>query len=172
MLVNLLAAWCSLATVMAGQLDVAVVQFPEEKTPAELENALAKMDLFEMTNADRTRTAHSYLKGGYVLFAQRLSASPGSTFSTFTQLKNASGDLEGHMSAGTISVSISLMEGVKAGLRTFQKKVYTGSGPLPPGSPHVLGVRQIKGRSPNVLKGQTKMESHFLTTVVLAQYTN
>jgi hypothetical protein len=76
------------------------------------------------------------------------------------------------MSAGTISVSISLMEGVKAGLRTFQKKVYTGSGPLPPGSPHVLGVRQIKGRSPNVLKGQTKMESYFLTTVVLAQYTN
>jgi hypothetical protein len=87
MLVNLLAAWCSLATVMAGQLDVAVVQFPEEKTPAELENALAKMDLFEMTNAARTRTAHSYLKGGYVLFAQRLFASPGSTFSTFTRLK-------------------------------------------------------------------------------------
>jgi hypothetical protein len=34
----------------------------------------------------------------------------------------------------------------------------------------VLGVRQIKGRSPSVVKGQTKMESYFLTIVVLAQY--
>jgi hypothetical protein len=170
MLVNLLAACYSLAAVTAGQLDVAVVQFPEEKTPVELEKALARVDLFEMTNADRTRTTHPYLKGGDVLFAQRLSASPGSSFSTLTRLRNASGDLEGHMSGGTISVSISLMEGVKVGLRTFRKKVYTGSGPLSPGSPHVLGVRQIKGRSPNVVKGQTKMESYFLTTVVLAQY--
>ena len=172
MLVNLLAAWCSLATVTAGQLDVAVVQFPEEKTPAELENALAKMDLFEMTNADRTRTAHSYLKGGHVLFAQRLFALPGSQFSTSTRLKNSSADVEVNLGAGTISVAISLMEGVKAGLRSFQKKVYTGSGPLPPGSPHVLGVRQLKGRFPNVVKGQTKMESYFLTTVVLGQYTH
>jgi hypothetical protein len=169
-LVNLLTGCYCLATVMAGQLDVAVVQFPEEKTPAELEKALAKVDLFELTNADRTRTAHAYLKGGYVLFAQRLPASPGSSFSTLTRLKNASGDLEGHMSTGTISVSVSLMEGVKEGLRTFQKKVYTGSGPLRPGSPHVLGVRQIKGHAPNVVKGQTKMERYFLTTVVLAQY--
>ena len=64
------------------------------------------------------------------------------------------------------------MEGVKAGLRSFQKKVYTGSGPLPPGSPDAPGVRQLKGRFPNVAKGQTKMESYFLTTVVLGQYTH
>lgn len=170
MLVNLLAVYSSLATLTAGQLDVAVVQFPEEKAPAELERALANVDLFEMTYADRTRTTHPYLKGGSVLFAQRLSALPGSRFSTLTRLKNASADIGGHLGADAISVSISLMEGVKAGLRTFQKKVYTGSGPLPPGSPHVLAVRQIRGRSPNVVKGQTKMESYFLTTVVLAQY--
>ena len=64
------------------------------------------------------------------------------------------------------------MEGVKGGLRSFQKKVYTGSGPLPPGSPHVLGVRQLKGRFPNVVKDQTRMQSYFLTTVVLGQYTH
>ena len=107
-----------------------------------------------------------------MLFAQRLFALPGSQSSTSTRLKNSSADVEVNLGAGTISVAISLMEGVKAGLRSFQKKVYTGSGPLPPGSPHVLGVRQLKGRFPNVVKGQTKMESYFLTTVVLGQYTH
>jgi len=169
-LVNFIAACSGLATLIAGRLDVAVIQFPEEKAPTELESALAKVDLFEMTNADRTRTTHPYLKGGYVLFAQRFPASLGSSFSTVTRLKNASADVEGHLGGGSISVSISLMEGVRAGLRTFQKKVYTGSGPLPPGSSHVLGVRQIRGRSPSVVKGQTKMESYFLTIVVVAQY--
>jgi hypothetical protein len=80
--------------------------------------------------------------------------------------------VEVNLGAGTISVAISLIEGVKAGLRSFQKNVYTGSGPLPPGSPHVLGVRQLTGRFPNVVKVQTKMESYFLTTVVLGQYTH
>jgi len=107
-----------------------------------------------------------------VLFAQRLFALPGSQFSTSTRLKNSGADVEVNLGAGTISVAISLVEGVKAGLRSFQKKVYTGSGPLPPGSPHVLGVRQLKGRFPNFVKGQTKMESYFLTTVVLGQYTH
>jgi len=169
-LVNLLAAYSTLATLLAGRLDVAIIQFPEEKAPAELENALAKVNLFEMTNADRTRTTQPYLKGGYVLFAQRLAASPGSSFSTATRLKNASADVEGHLGAGNISVSVSLMEGVKAGLRTFQKKVYNGSGALPPGSPHVLSVRQIRGQSPSVIKGHAKMESYHLTTVLAAQY--
>ena len=169
-LVSLLTAYSTVATLVAGRLDVAVIQFPEEKAPAELENALAKVNLFELTNADRTRTTQSYLKGGSVLFAQRLPALPGSSFSTATRLKNANADVEGHLGAGRVSVSISLTEGVKAGLRTFQKKVYTGSGALPPGSPHVLSVRQISGRFPSIVKGQTKMESYHQTTVVVAQY--
>jgi hypothetical protein len=170
MLISLLAAYSTAATLVAGRLDVAIIQFPEEKVSAELENALAKVNLSEMTNADRTRTTQPYLKGGYVLFAQRLPASPGSSFWTATRLKNASAEVEGNLGADTISVSISLMEGVRAGLRTFQKKVYTGLGPLPPGSPRLLGVRQIHGRSPSIVKGQTKMESYHQTTVVVAQY--
>jgi len=169
-LVNLLAAYSTVATLVAGRLDVAIIQFPEEKAPAELESALAKANLSEMTNADRTRTTQPYLKGGYVLFAQRLPASPGSSFWTATRLKNASAEVEGRLGAGRISVSISLMEGAKAGLRTFQKKVYTGSGALPSGPPRLLAVRQIHGRSPSIIKGQTKMESYHLT-VVVAQYT-
>ena len=76
MVVNLLAACFGTAALLAGRLDVAVVQFPEEKALAELEQALVNANLFEMTNADRTRTAHPYLKGGSVLFAQRLSPCP------------------------------------------------------------------------------------------------
>jgi hypothetical protein len=169
-IVNLLAACSTVATLVAGRLDIAIIQFPEEKAPAELESTLAKVNLFEITNADRTRTTQPYLKGGYVLFAQRLPASPGSSFSTATRLKNASAEVEGQLGAGSVSVSISLMEGVKAGLRTFQKKVYSGSGALPPGSPRVLGVRQIRGRFPSIVKGQTKMENYSQTTVVVAQY--
>jgi hypothetical protein len=105
-----------------------------------------------------------------VLFAQRLPASPGSVLSTATRLKNASAEVEGRLGAGSVSVSISLMEGVRAGVRTFQKKVFSGSGALPPGSPRVLGVRQIRGRFPSIAKGQTKMETYHQTTVVVAQY--
>jgi hypothetical protein len=65
--VNLLTACFGTAALFAGRLDVAVVQFPEEKAPAELEQALVNANLFQMTNADRTRTAHPFLKGGSVL---------------------------------------------------------------------------------------------------------
>ncbi|MGB7793518.1 MAG: hypothetical protein WBL40_07780 [Terrimicrobiaceae bacterium] len=55
-LVSFLMTFPAAACVFAGRLDVAVIQFPEEKTPAELQGALAEVNLFEMTNADRTRT--------------------------------------------------------------------------------------------------------------------
>jgi len=171
-LLNILAIYATLAGAVAGRLDLAIIQFPEEKTPADLEAALAKVNLFEMTNADRTRTTESYLKGGYILFAQRLPASPGSGFSTTTRLKNAAAEVEGRLGAGSVSFSISLTEGVRAGLRTFQKKVYAGSAVLPPGVPHLLSARQIRGRTPNIVKGQAKIESYQLTTVVVGQYTH
>ncbi len=169
-LVNILAFCGSLTTLVAGRLDVAVIQFPEEKTPAELQSAFNTINLFEIANADRTRTANAYLQGGYVLFAQRLPAAPGSSFSTSTRLKNLSAEVAGRLDRDSIALSISLMEGIKTGLRTFQKKVYAGSGPLSAGSPRVLGIRQVRGRSANVVKGETRMQSYFLTTIVVAQY--
>ncbi len=165
-LVNLLATCSSFVTLLAGQLDVAVIQFPEQKSLAELQSAFATVNLFEMTNADRTRTANPYLKGGNVLFAQRLPVIPGSGFSTSTRLKNSSADVTGRLDHS----SISLTEGIKAGLRTFQKEMHTGAGPLSAGSPPVLSFRQMRGRSPNVVKDQTKMQSFFLRTIVAAQY--
>ena len=59
----------------ASQLDLAIVQFPEPKTAGELDAALAKVDLAEITNSNRIMTKESYLKGGYVVFAQRVSFS-------------------------------------------------------------------------------------------------
>ena len=129
--VNFLAASLSVVSLIAGQLDIAVIQYPEEKESAELQNALAKIALFELTNSDRTRTTQPYLKGGYVLFAQRLPATLGASFSTATRLKNAGAEVKAHLTAGAIAVSVSLIHGVNAGWRTFVRQVYTGSGPLP-----------------------------------------
>lgn len=169
-LTGFLVVFFTAASLFAGRLDVAVVQFPEEKKPDELHSALEKVTLFEMTNADRTRTEQPYLKGGTVLFAQRFPVSPGAAFQTTTRLKNARADVEGRLEAGQVSVSVSLSEGIRAGLRSFQKKVYEGSGPLPPGPPRLLSVRRASGRHPSITKGQTKMESYQLTTIVVAQY--
>ena len=74
--VNLLATYAGLVTLLAGQLDVAVIQFPEQKSLAELQSAFATVNLLELTDSDRTRTTNAYLKGGNVLFAQRLPAVP------------------------------------------------------------------------------------------------
>jgi len=45
-LVNLLATCSSFVTLLAGQLDVAVIQFPEPKSLAEVESAFATVNLF------------------------------------------------------------------------------------------------------------------------------
>jgi len=170
-LVCLLAASASLATLSAGRLDVAVVQFPEEKSPEELNAALASVSLFEMTNSNRTMTSESYLKGGYVLFAQSLSVTPGSAFASVTRIKNERADVQGRYAGGSLSLSIELMEGVKAGLRSFQNKLYSGSASLPAGAPSVLSIRRIKGKAPKVEKGTARIEKYELTTAIIAQYT-
>jgi hypothetical protein len=168
--VNCLAAYLSVVSLVAGRLDIAVIQYPEEKVSAELQNALAKIDLFEVTNSDRTRTTQPYLKGGYVLFAQRLPATLDSSLSTATRLKNAGAEVKAHLTGSGISVSVSLVEGVKAGLRTFARQVYTGSGPLPAGPPRLLSFRTASGRYPNIVKGQTTMQSYHQTTLLVAQF--
>jgi len=161
----------TLTNLTAGRLDVAVIQFPEEKTPEELAAAFASANLVELTNANRTVTKESYLKGGYVLYAQSLPATPGAAFSLSTRIKDARADIEGRLGSGSVSVAISLMEGVKAGLRNFEKKNYAGAGALPAGAPRVLSIRQISLKSPSVVKGQAKIERSTLTTVLVAQYT-
>ncbi len=171
LLVVLAVSIFTLASLSAGRLDVAVIQFPEEKTSEELSAALASQRLSEMTNSNRTMTSESYLKGGYVLFAQSLAATPGSSINSATRIKDTRADIEGQLGSGRVNFTISLMEGIKAGLRSFEKKTYTGSGPLPAGAPRLLSMKQVKGKAPAVIKGQTSIERYNLTTVVVAQYT-
>jgi hypothetical protein len=161
----------TLANLTAGRLQVAVIQFPEEKTPAELASAFAGQSLGTITNSNRTMTTESYLKGGYVLFAQSLAASPGMNFASATRIKDSRADIEGHLGSGRVSVTISLTEGVKAGLRNFEKKNYAGTGPFTAGEPSVIGIKQTSLKTPSVAKGQAKVERSILTTVVVAQYT-
>ena len=170
-LLSLLAVVAATFNVSAGRLDMAVVQFPEPKTPEELNAALANVSLHEITDADRTRTSEPYLKGGYVIFAQSIGVAPGAKFSSVTRLKNDRVDVEGQLGSGKVSISITTVEGVKAGLRTIESRIYTGSGPLASSAPQVLSIRQIKGKAPYVEKGQAKMRSYDLTTVLIAQYT-
>ena len=56
--VNILATCSSLVTLLAGQLDVAVIQFPEQKSLAELQSAFATVNLFEMTRC----RSHTHLQ--------------------------------------------------------------------------------------------------------------
>lgn len=171
LLFGLAAVVFTAGSALAGRLDLAIIQFPEEKTVPDLEAALANVDLFKITDSDRTMTTEAYLKGGYVLFAASFPASPGSAFSYVTRVKNFRADVEGKLGSGSVSVDINLIEGVKAGIRNFEKKNYVGSSSLAAGSTRVLSMKAIHGTAPHVIKGVAKPEEYFYMTALIAHYT-
>ena len=153
----------------AEQLDLAVVQFPEVKTVADLESALSKVNLTTITNADRTMTSESYLKGGYVIFTQSLPLS--GRFASSTRLSNNRADVQGAISGGHISVTITVSEGVDAGLRRFTSRTYQASAPLSPGQPRVLGIRQVTGKSTSTVRGQSTSTETTYSYAIIGQIT-
>lgn len=161
----------SMLSGMCGQLDIAVIRFPSAIDPAELNDALSRVKLAEIADADRTRTSERLLKGGTVLFAQSLGVNPGSRFGSSTRIGNNRADVEGSLGSGKINATISLFEGVKAGLRNFEKKTYGGSGDLPAGPARVISIRQASGVSPTVIKGKSKLDSYSFSIALIAQYT-
>jgi hypothetical protein len=165
--VNILATCSSLITLIAGQLDVAVIQFPEQESLAETSK---RFRASEPLRADRRRSdtkRQRYLRGRLCFLGERFSAMPDSSFSASTRLKKASAKVTGRWDYASLALLISLTDGIKAGLRAFQKKSTQAPVRFRLGLP-VLGVRQVRGRSPNVVKDQTRMQSYFLTTVVVA----
>lgn len=154
-------------TAHAGQLDLAVIQFPEVKSAAELEAALVNVNLAEITNSNRTMTAESYLKGGYVVFAQSLPSS--AQIASSTRLSNSRADVEGRLGTDRISVKITLSEGVEAGLRRFTSRSYEANASLAPGQPRVLSIRQISGRTAAVVKGQSSIKDTNFCTAIIGQ---
>jgi hypothetical protein len=151
----------------ASQLDLAVVQFPEVKTVTELEAALANVSLTELTNSDRTRTSESYLKGGYVVFAQSLPV-PG-TFASSTRISNSRAEVQGRISGTNIAVKITLSEGVEAGLRRFSSRTYEANSQLSPGQPRILSIRQVSGKSTVVTRGQSAQKETNFTSAIIGQ---
>jgi len=166
---TLLAALAITWTAHAGQLDLAIVQFPEVKTAEELNASLAGVKLSELTNASRTTTSESYLKGGYVTFAQSLPVT--ARFVSSTRISNSKADVDGRFSSNHIAVKITLSEGVDAGLRRFSSRSYVADAPLSPGQPRVLSIRQVTGKVHGVVKGQANVKETYFCVVVLGQVT-
>ncbi|MEI6280087.1 MAG: hypothetical protein WCQ16_12005 [Verrucomicrobiae bacterium] len=151
----------------ASQLDLAIVQFPEIKTAGELDAALAKVDLAEITNSNRVMTKEPYLKGGYVVFAQSLAATD--RFSSSTRLSNSRADVRGQLSRGKITVTITLSEGVAAGLRRYSSRTYEANSPLAPGQTRILSIRQISGKSVLAIRGQPSVSETNLCSVIIGR---
>ena len=154
-------------SAFAGQLDLAVLQFPEVKTVEQLNAALAGANLAEITNADRTVTPVSALQGARVLFAQSL-PSTGAIRSS-TRLGNSRADVEGIYKNNSLQVEIRLTEGVDSGLRRFTSRTHAGAAPLPPGSPRVIAMRLITEKKKSATKGNAEVKESVSCHVVLAQ---
>ena len=154
-------------SAFAAQLDLAVVQFPEVKTAAELNAALAGVNLAEITNADRTVTSVRYLQGGKVLFSQSIPST--ATLNSSTRLGNSRADVTGSLKNNSLQVEIRLTEGVDSGLRRFTSRTHAGSAPLPTGEPRVIAMRIITGKTNSVTKGRAEVKESVSCHVVLAQ---
>lgn len=154
-------------SAFAAQLDLAVVQFPEVKTAAELNAALAGQSLAGITNADRTVTGISYLQGGRVLFSQSLPSS--ATLDSSTRLGNSRADVTGTLKNNSLQVEIRLSDGVDAGLRRFSSRSYAGSAILTAGVPQVVAIRTITGKTNSSTKGKTEIKETISCHVILAQ---
>ena len=151
----------------AGQLDLALVQFPEVKTAAELNAALAEVNLAEMTNADRTITKVRYLQGGKVLFFQ--SAPSEVQLISSTRLGNSRADVKGSLKNYLLQLEICLSEGVDAGFRRFSSRTYSGAASLSVGAPRVVAVRTIVGKTNSMSKGKSEVKETVSCHVILAQ---
>lgn len=150
----------------ASQIDLALIQFPEPKTAEELNAALAKVNLAEITNSDRTMTKQRALQNGTVLFAQ---STDSANLTSSTRLDNLRADVSGSYKNGRLDIQISLSDGVDAGLRSFTKRTYQGSAELPTGSTRVIGLRQITSKKTAAEKGRIEVRESQTTTAIIAR---
>lgn len=153
-------------TAFAGQIDLAVIQFPEPKDEAELNAALAGSKLAELTNSDRTITRNSLLRHSTVLFAQSTNSS---ALTSSTRLGAVRADVSGTYLNGRLDIRIDLSEGVKSGLRSFSSRTYQGSAAISPGSPKVVSLRIITKKTNTAVKGVPKVEETSTCHAIIAQ---
>jgi len=151
----------------AGRLELVILQFPEVKSIDEVNAALARVRLEEITNSNRTMTREAALRGATVVFAQSLATAP--QFASTTRMENTKSEVTGSLGGGKISVSIALSEGVQAGLRRFQQRVYTASAPLTVGPARVLSHRQISGKIHSSFRGAAQTNEISFCSVLIGQ---
>lgn len=150
----------------ATEIDLALIQFPEPKTIDALNEALAKVNLLEITNSNRTMTKERALQNGSVLFAQSTAAS---NLVSSTRLENLRADVSGSYKNGRLEVEITLSEGVDSGLRNFTKRTYHGAADLPAGSVRVISLRQITTKKTAAEKGRIEVRELATTTAIIAR---
>lgn len=153
--------------VRGGEIDVAVVRFPEPKEAADLLAALEGKSLAELTDDDYLVTKDAVLRGGRVLFAQRLEAN--GAFMTATRLDNASAEVSGSLRSGKLVLAVTLAEGREEGWGNHSQRSYRGKGVLRGKDPVVVSVRMITGRSQSVVKGRAAVKETTECHVLLAQ---
>lgn len=150
----------------AAEIDLALIQFPEPKTAEILNEALAKVDLAEITNSNRTITKERALQGGVVLFAQSLDSS---SLDSSTRLGDTRADVAGTYKNGRLNIQITISEGVDAGLRSFTKRSFQGLADLPSGATRVISLRKILRKIATAEKGRSEVRESESTTALIAR---
>ena len=158
------------ATTFAGELHLAVVQYTIEKDPALLADGFAGVDLAEATNADSVIKGDNYIRGGSVIFAQSIPASPGSRLTTSTRLGPDRVEVSTALNGSHVAAKISLFSGVQQTLRSFTERTYAAEGDVAGGRPVIISIQRSSGRSANNIKGKVSVKEVGYTTAIIAQY--
>ncbi len=154
----------------AGRLDLAILQFADARDPGEIAAALQKVDFLKVTDSDRTETSVGGLRGGDVVFVQSIAVGNGA-FGSSTRLGNQRADVSGSLNGSNLSVRITILQGVKVGLRKYRELNYEGSGALASGQAQVIGIRTSKNKTQTVVKNRSQLISYETLSVVVAKYT-
>jgi len=155
-------------TAHAGRLEIAVIQFKDKREPEMVAEALRQVDLAKITDSDRTETKEKWLTSGWVVFAQSLNVSPGGNFASSTRLTNQRADVSGSLNGSQLSVEITILEGVKIGLRKYTQRSYAGSGSVAGGVPQLISMARGSGKTANSFG---KVSSYDFSTIIAASYT-
>ena len=164
-----LCLFTAVSKLQAGELIVAVLQFPTLVEEQDLRESLAGESLAGITETDRIDSKNRLLRGTPVIFSQRVQVSAGSTFSNVTRIGTSHAEVSGKLDNG-ISVNIAIAEGVQGPLRRFSRSVYRGSGKLSRGNASLLSLRQVDTKQPTVVKGKSKIVTNQYTMALIYQF--
>lgn len=154
------------ATIIAGQIDVAWVRFPEAIEAARIQTALQGTSLPSLADAEQLQSRDELLRHGRVLFFQSLPEAP--VWNIATRIESCRIQCEGSLRQGMLSLTVRREEGIDAGLRRFSERSQRGSAKLQGSSPVVLGVVVTRGRSSSHTRSGSESRETIHTYALLA----